>query len=875
MNADGTVQALVSNNTLYVSYDNWVTNKVHGISRSWTSVAVSDDGNYINAVSAPGWLYQSFDRGNTFGVQQTNIQPYKISINKENTKQAIASMGRELFTSSTSGNTIITGSSSGVWSDIALATNSAIAISTYGLIYVNDMTSSGWIVGGPTPLTNTRWLSCAISIDSMYRLVTDYSGNVYKSVGLNINSAWTKINITMGLFKSCSIDYDGTKMAIADYGGFIYISNDFGVTWSAKGISGLWQSISVPSGSLPLTNIYLFAAMYDGHLYILYNNFTLTNVYNVSKSWQSAKIDLQGINFMAVALNDYIYTATSNLIFTKRSTIQNWVSIDSGNIQVAVSFNKLIYKSFDYGVTWSPQIGINEISGLDISDDGVTQIVCINGGAIYISTNSGDTWVISSSVNNWRGVAMNSTGSIKVAASYGDTVYVATGNNNFVAQVLPAPIQTTHQIVDIDMNADGTNILVATEDNSLLRKSGSTWFRVGPDYYRWSGVAVSNSAIQYACAKSGDYINQIPIYKSIDNGATWIYTTSPSLLWFDIDTSANGLIVAAVVNGGNIWVSKDAGVTWTSRGPIQNWVSISVTDDGIKQIAAADDGLLYVSTNSGDTWTAVENVRKWRKCAINATGSIQIACTTTRVLSHQFGLNTRINFSVNNLDSSTAYTSTVSSSLNSLSILDNFNLGLAVNFTTTRTTLLNASNLYIPPSNYTAASLISTANSLIYTVDPTWGTPVAYGFTYNSTNNKISFTPKNSGSNIIVSTELLKLMGFINIPNTVTGGTAIVATNSLNLDFSGPSNIFIQSKIIGELRKNKTAYSKNKKLQNIIAPLTLNTTTNNYETPFPIEIFLSKKSDIDNIDIQIVDEYGKIVNLNGSATQVNFYFYSS
>lgn len=884
MNADGTVQALVSNNTLYVSYDNWVTNKVHGISRSWTSVAVSDDGNYINAVSAPGWLYQSFDRGNTFGVQQTNIQPYKICISGLARSQAIASMGRELFTSfGTYGNTMITGSPFGVWSDIAIDTFgiSSISVSTYGLIYVSDL-SSGWIVGGPTPLITNRWLSCAISGSGEYRLVADYSGNVYRSVGFSINSAWTQVTIPVGLYKSCSINSDGTRMAIANYGGFIYISNDFGVTWLAKGISGLWQSISVPSGSLPLPNIYLFAAMYDGPLYVLSDTFILTNVYNVSKPWQSSKIDKQGINFTAVALNDYIYTSNSNLIFTKRSTIQNWVSNDisiDGGTQVAVSFNKLIYKSWNFGVTWSSQICINEISDLAISDDGITQMVCINGGSIYISTNSGNTWIIAGSANNWRAVSMNSNGTIKVAAAYNDTVYMAINNNNFVAQVIPLIYGgPNNKIVDIDMSADGTNILVATEYGSIFLKSGVTWVNVGPDNIVWSGVAVSNSTIQYACSKITNVFGsagQLPIYKSTDNGATWNPTTSQSLLWFDIDTSANGLIVAAVVNGGNIWVSKDAGVTWTSRGSIQNWVSISVTDDGIKQIAAADDGLLYVSTNSGDTWTSVENVRKWRRCAINATGSIQIACTTTRVLSHQFGLNTRINFSVNNLDSSTAYTSTVSSSLNSLSILDNFNLGLAVNFTTTRTTLLNASNLYIPPSNYTAASLISTANSLIYTVDPTWGTPVAYGFTYNSTNNKISFTPKNSGSNIIVSTELLKLMGFINIPNTVTGGTAIVATNSLNLDFSGPSNIFIQSKIIGELRKNKTAYSKNKKLQNIIAPLTLNTTTNNYETPFPIEIFLSKKADIDNIDIQIVDEYGKIVNLNGSATQVNFYFYSS
>ena len=55
----------------------------------------------------------------------------------------------------------------------------------------------------------------------------------------------------------------------------------------------------------------------------------------------------------------------------------------------------------------------------------------------------------------------------------------------------------------------------------------------------------------------------------------------------------------------------------------------------------------------------------------------------------------------------------------------------------------------------------------------------------------------------------------------------------------------------------------------------LNEQTNSYEVPFPIEIFLGKKETIEAIDIQIVDESGNIVNLNGGNVQVNFYFYSS
>ena len=61
----------------------------------------------------------------------------------------------------------------------------------------------------------------------------------------------------------------------------------------------------------------------------------------------------------------------------------------------------------------------------------------------------------------------------------------------------------------------------------------------------------------------------------------------------------------------------------------------------------------------------------------------------------------------------------------------------------------------------------------------------------------------------------------------------------------------------------------------MIVPLTLDTETNNYKIMFPIETYLSKKENIEFVDIQIVDEKGDIVNVNGSEVQVVFYFYSS
>ena len=117
-------------------------------------------------------------------------------------------------------------------------------------------------------------------------------------------------------------------------------------------------------------------------------------------------------------------------------------------------------------------------------------------------------------------------------------------------------------------------------------------------------------------------------------------------------------------------------------------------------------------------------------------------------------------------------------------------------------------------------------------------------------------------------------MGIVELPASVTANLGIVGTNIADIDFTGPLNVYIRSDSLSGLRKRKTPYSKNKNIENIISPLELND-DNYFTVPYIIEIFLSKKSTISAFDIQIVDEQGDIINLNGNPIRINFYFYTS
>ena len=180
-------------------------------------------------------------------------------------------------------------------------------------------------------------------------------------------------------------------------------------------------------------------------------------------------------------------------------------------------------------------------------------------------------------------------------------------------------------------------------------------------------------------------------------------------------------------------------------------------------------------------------------------------------------------------------------------------------------------DIYVPPGNYTPRTLVDRINVLILAVNPLFIAP----FDWDQATNKITFTPFYSGAGLIATTELLKNMGFAEIPATLTEGIGITAINIVGSDLSGPLNIFIKSDTIGKLKKNRTAFSTNRNLENVIAPLELHSETNTFRIPMPIEIFLSRKETFSTVDLQIVDELGNIVNLNGSHVQVNFYFYSS
>ena len=122
------------------------------------------------------------------------------------------------------------------------------------------------------------------------------------------------------------------------------------------------------------------------------------------------------------------------------------------------------------------------------------------------------------------------------------------------------------------------------------------------------------------------------------NAAQHVQTTLPGALpfvwtprdsnrnWWSVASSENGNKLVAVVNGGQIHTSIDAGLNWTPRESVRSWSSVASSADGNKLVAVDYyGGQIHTSGNAGLTWAPRETNRYWTSVASSADGNKLVA----------------------------------------------------------------------------------------------------------------------------------------------------------------------------------------------------------------------------------------------------------
>jgi hypothetical protein len=280
-----------------------------------------------------------------------------------------------------------------------------------------------------------------------------------------------------------------------------------------------------------------------------------------------------GTKIVAPANGGKIFVTTnSGTTWSTNGTAQIWSSVAAsadGTRMVAAVGNSTgstgpIYTSVDSGASWASQVGgSNNRQWVSVasSADGSRVVAAVSSGFLYTSVNYGSNWTsrVTDLARLWTGVASSADGKKLVAVINGGNIYTS-----------------------IDY---GTNWTSQTGSGSRT----------------WSAVTSSSDGTRLAAAVGNAQSGVV--YTSGDSGVTWTPNTTASAQWSSLASSSDGSHLAAVYNvtaPGYIYTSGDSGATWLQRlgAPNLDWAGVAVSADGGLIVAVPDGGNVYVSSQT-------------------------------------------------------------------------------------------------------------------------------------------------------------------------------------------------------------------------------------------------------------------------------------
>lgn len=527
-----------------------------------------------------------------------------------------------------------------------------------------------WLITSKNPADSIfPWISTAStsSGSTVYALAsntglfqsTDYGQNWEKKTILTSNPSptWTSV-ATSTDGKYVSALYTGNPCEI-------WISQNYGVTWIQAfttassfryfshvelSATGQWQ-YAIQS-QLATSSIYVSSTFGTNWGYNAYSSvLSITILYSSVRcsTVSNYMILLEKVNPVVLVFSNGV-TSTSSV--TSTSTLSGSLiasAISSTGIFQFILSSTSIFSSLNYGANFNIIAG-SESSGFSYSAivaDGTGQFVVVgtvNNGLI-ISSNYGSTFQAStsfSSLSNFcSDLSSNLIGDYVIAVSSGIGIFTTYGDfspTNSPTPYIPGSptlqpsnnptIVVTTITPSIRVSSIPTLVPSSTAKPSVsLQPTFSDennyfWFQVDDTSKQlWSSVAVSsNGKYQSACVFNGQ------IYVSSDYGLSWS-TSGSSLAWESIDISDSGQYQTAVVNNGNIYISSDYGKTFTgvSGNYLKIWISISMSGTGQYQTAAIKSSTLYRSTNYGVTWTSAGGSNDWESISVSSLGQYQAA----------------------------------------------------------------------------------------------------------------------------------------------------------------------------------------------------------------------------------------------------------
>jgi len=614
------------NDKLAVSYDYGNTWNMKSTSDNYYHCAISATGQYMVACSNPGYVYvssnfgASFTQYSVFGLSTTQTWTsvaisangqYITAVMDTNNESGFAYISRDYgqtWTTRTqlSGSTLKCGrcamSSDGKYQIISIAntgTNYYLS-SNYGSSFESKTFTLS--TGGNISAPSTKWWDIAVSSSGKYILISTYSSN-----------------------SGC------------------YYSKDYGLTWAQVG--GIVPTYNYNSVAMSANGQYMmFAPSTSSNTLYVQNNTPGTTGSTVATYLSSDNISGAGFASCAISADGEYFVALSSttsssnvyIVQPTKTTLTNRYSYRSNpikllNIQGSVNPISLLDNSVmfsnqpaillsAFGQSWSQLDGFSMMSAENIFTSAIGQYILINSanygtGQLSLSNNYASTFTYFSPSNLYQ--------------NWSD--YVCSANGQYQTAIIDGgfTITTPYASVIADNSFNSGNIYISNDFGATFRPSV---VRANTPM-AWTSVSVSANGQYQTGTVNGSVLNNGGIYISSNYGVSWTQIvpvgTNTLTNWIESSISATGQFQTALVSGGFIYRSTDFGITWnpvTSVGT-NNWSFLCLSATGQYQTAVVNGGFLYNSTNYGATWSANTSTgsKTWVSCSMVANAQYQLA----------------------------------------------------------------------------------------------------------------------------------------------------------------------------------------------------------------------------------------------------------
>ena len=442
-------------------------------------------------------------------------------------------------------------------------------------------------------------------------------GKIYKST--DYGYAWDNIPSATNEYLSEIIFFDTQKGCIVGDNGIILRTSDNGNTW-----------LVIPSGTSENLNAIDFCDSMNGIIVGHYNYLLSEN--SILKTTDG------GLNWTKMVISN----PQGELLDVKFIDLQN-IIIVGGNDDYFGGRDPIVLRSSDGGETWmniSSQFprGLNSISYYNSN----TAVCAGFAGGMYKTTDSGYNWtkLYSGFLSDFGQLCtFDTSGFYTIGTDFpaNQLILLYTDNGGEVWQTKNAPSVLYSGYIDF-LDADygmisGNNLIFYTLDGCNTWHQGTT-----PPNSSFGDVKIINnnkaflSGSRDSLLKSTDggntwfsvnigttgYLARI-IFKDLLNGLI-IANSGPSIITTDGGENWNAINynfgwlwdgtffgsdnIALAGSDGRIYISEDAGQSWTEKivAPSGTYISSISFKDSLNGTAVGETGLILSTTDGGDTW---------------------------------------------------------------------------------------------------------------------------------------------------------------------------------------------------------------------------------------------------------------------------------